>query len=468
MMSSAALLVSMVGWWYLFRYRKTKGERIGFPLGTALIWMLIAFSRPVSLWFTGGLTESSESLAEGSPMNLIVGTTLMVLGVLIILNRRVNLGKFLAANKLLIILFVYCLVSSAWSDFPQVTAKRWIRHLGTIVFVLVILTDRRGFQAVTILIRYSAYILLPFSIFLFKYYPHLGRTYHIHSGEGAITGVATGKNGLGLLCMVTSLFLLHEIHREWTSENRNRYKLRGDICLVLVGGWLLFMSNSATSQGVFLIGAFIYFCLVSKSRNAVFLVVRSRPFFLGILGFTLALPIMFIGIGQSGSASKLGAVVDIFGDSETFWGRTVVWQNVVDLMPNHLVGAGYNSFWLGERLQRMWDVYWWHPTQAHNGFVGIYAELGIIGVAILVAFLAQCCQRLFIGLKKNKFAPIQLSFFAGALIYNVTEFAFLGLQPIWFLCLLMVTKLRAFNGPEEHFVRTLSDIPGERMELQHD
>src|SRR5271154_6675609 len=106
MVATFAILVGMIGWAFLIRYRRETGEKIGFELGTALVWVMISLSRPVSLWFSGGLDSDSatEAMTEGSPINRIVGTILMLLGIVIVIQRRVNLAEFIKANKLLMIL----------------------------------------------------------------------------------------------------------------------------------------------------------------------------------------------------------------------------------------------------------------------------------------------------------------------------------------------------------------------------
>src|ERR1700737_3721411 len=188
MPASIALLVSLMGWWYLLRHRRLEGERIGLELGIALIWLLIIASRPVSLWFYGWDEADVAAAEEGSLINRSTAAVMMLLGTIILIKRWPTMAEFVNANKLLICLLALCAISAVWSDFPLVAFRRWFRHLLTIIFVLVLLTDKRGFEAVVTAVRYSAYILLPISIVLFKWYSNLGRAYHQHTGEMQITG----------------------------------------------------------------------------------------------------------------------------------------------------------------------------------------------------------------------------------------------------------------------------------------
>ena len=378
----------------LIRHRRLERERIGWELGIALIWILIALSRPVSLWFQGSWNLDSNQVAsmeEGNPLNRIIALTLLILGVLILLKRYAAITEFIAANPLLVCLYAFCLVSIIWSDDPFVAFKRWFRHLGAVVFALVLLTDRRGFRTVVTVFRYAAYFLLPISIVLFKYVPRLGRHYHFHSGALEITGVTAGKNALGLLCMASALFLLIEIHEQWKSGNRRSFIFKGDICLCGVALWLLYLSHSATSLLAFCAGAVTYWGLGRQRLQRA----RTPWMFMLVLIVTLAVPLAFYGMGLAGTNTTLGSFVDLTGHSETFWGRTMLWKDVIDRVPNPLLGCGYESFWLGDRVEQLWDLYWWHPNEAHNGFVGVYASIGLIGVALLVAVIVQTYRRLF-------------------------------------------------------------------------
>jgi len=43
---------------------------------------------------------------------------------------------------------------------------------------------------------------------------------------------------------------------------------------------------------------------------------------------------------------------------------------------NPWIGAGFESFWLGPRLNKLWAQYNFMPNQAHNGYIEIYLNLG--------------------------------------------------------------------------------------------
>ena len=73
---------------------------------------------------------------------------------------------------------------------------------------LIILTEASPRKSLEIVLKRTVYILIPFSLLLIKYYPNLGVAFQRHSGAKSWIGVTMGKNQLGILCMVSGLFLL--------------------------------------------------------------------------------------------------------------------------------------------------------------------------------------------------------------------------------------------------------------------
>ena len=51
-----------------------------------------------------------------------------------------------------------------------------------------------------------------------------------------------------------------------------------------------------------------------------------------------------------------GDIVQDLGRNPTLTGRTAIWDAVLPLAGNPLIGTGYESFWLGKRLEKFWSV----------------------------------------------------------------------------------------------------------------
>src|SRR6185312_10810216 len=171
-------------------------------------WLLIASSRPVSNWLS--LSEpvgQATAYIDGSPLDRNVLISLMLVGLFVLSKRQKQSFSILSRNLIVIIYFAYCLTSVLWCDYPEVLAKRWIRSIGDIVMVLIVITEPHWVDALKWLFTRISFVLVPLSILLIRFYPSLGRAYS-RGGSPQWTGVGTDKNALGMLCMIYGAALL--------------------------------------------------------------------------------------------------------------------------------------------------------------------------------------------------------------------------------------------------------------------
>jgi O-antigen ligase len=112
--------------------------------------------------------------------------------------------------------------------------------------------------------------------------------------------------------------------------------------------------------------------------------------------------------------------------------RTKIWSDCLKLVNNPLLGTGFESFWLGYRLEILWAKWFWHPNQAHNGYIETYLNLGAVGVFILLGLLIATFRKISADLEKNfDFARIQMGFFFAIIFFNYAEAVFKGVAFIW-------------------------------------
>src|SRR5438477_7685082 len=182
---------------------------------------------------------------------------MIIAGYCVLLKRQVRLPEVVLNNGWLIAFLLYCFISIAWSDFPFVAFKRWIKILGHPIMVLIVLTETYPEEALTRLMKRCAYVIVPVSILFIKYYPHLGQAYDQWTGMAMNRGVAATKNLLGADCLILGFFFFWYLLQTW---RRERGKARRHE-LLLIGGfllmisWLLREAHSATSLISLLIAA---------------------------------------------------------------------------------------------------------------------------------------------------------------------------------------------------------------------
>lgn len=429
---AAALTILLVA--YLLRWELKKQPRPSSAVWIPTLWLLIIGSRQVSQWLGIGSAPTAQRLQEGHPIDQVVYGALMLAGLCVLANRSARVGEIVKNNVFIVLFILFEGVSFLWSDFPIVALRRWIKALGDPVMVLVLLSDPFPARATTAAISRCAYVLIPMSVLFCKYYQHLGRT--IDSwGNSAYTGVTFDKNMLGYLLFTFGLFFVAAFISTFVQPRVQRAWLSSDrlisILLLLMIGWLLLIANSSTATVALTVGTVIMVALRSASVRRHF-----WPYTLVVVLLATVLNTWF---------SLQATVAEAAGRDASFTGRTGLWETVLQEPINPLIGVGYSTFWLGERLAKFWAMYPTSPPiQAHNGYIETYLNLGLVGLSLLVCVLAVGLRRIRRGIalslstqNDRMFATFALAYGVAFLFYNITEAAFGGTNFL-FIVFLMV------------------------------
>jgi len=435
-----ATLIFAIGIFGLFLLNRDAEARTSKALWIPVVWLLIVGSRPVSIWLQiAPQTQSPEQYLDGSPVDRFVFAVLLVVGLIVLFRRRRQVGELLGKNGPTILFFAYCAVSVLWSDFPDVAIKRWVKAVGDLVMVLLVLTDSEPAAALKRLLARTGFLLLPISLLLIKYYPNLGWGYEPWSWTPIYTGVTTNKNSLGVTALLFGLgavWRIFDLLGSKDASHRRRHLIAHGALLVIVT-WLLVIAHSGTSLSCFVFGSILIagtsLRAVNQKRAVVHLLVAT---IVSISFFAL-----FI--------DARGGLIETLGKDPTLTGRTEIWHHVLDMPVNRLFGTGFESFWLGDRLHKMWDIYWWHPNEAHDGYIEILLNLGWIGVGLLGILLATGYRHVLAALRRaDRSGGLKLAYFVIAVVYNFTESAFKELSPVWIFFLLATIAIPSTSAPE--------------------
>jgi exopolysaccharide production protein ExoQ len=415
----------------LLCFDRVKEPKTSAALWVPVIWMFFLGSRSPSEWlhgnFTGGAAGAAQALEEGDPLNRTISLVLLLLCIGILVSRSFRWGDFFARNLTLTAYLLFALVSVLWSDFPLPAFKKWFRDLGNYFMVLVVLSDPRPVEALSTLLRRLSYLLIPLSVLLVKYYPALGRFYDPWTGAAIISGAATGKNLLGLLALLGGVFFSWDTVTHWADRRdpRTRRTILVDVAFIAMSLWLLNVAQCVTCNVCFVMSLLV----IAGAHSKAF---QRRPGFLKVLipaAFLLYLVLAF-GCGMSGSLAQS------IGKDPTLSGRTEIWEIVLSQHTNPLLGAGYESFWLGPRLLRIWEAGMGTLNEAHNGYLEVYLNLGLIGLFLLVLFLISCYRLICRRLRPfSSLASLTLALFTITLFFCVTEAGFRS-SLMWLMLLL--------------------------------
>jgi len=419
----------------LYFLNRDHDSRISRGLWIPVTWVSICTSRMISQWF-GQIGEATgRDFEQGNSLDAAVFASLLVVGLLVLLGRerRARLAAILRVNKPLILFLLYCLVSVMWSDYPVVAFKRWTKALGDLTMVLIVLTHFDPVASLSQFLARPGFALVPLSILLVRYFPSLGREYSSWTGEAYNIGVATGKNSLGYVCLIFGLGCVWSLLGAIRPRERPRAAgpIIAQVATLTLTLWLFRMAHSATSFACFMIGSGLI--MVTRLRP-----LTRRPVLVNLMVGVLLFVVVY-GLLINPSVGLVEAV----GRDSTLTGRTDIWRVVLPLTVNPLFGAGYESFWLGPRLDKIWSNSWGErPNQAHNGYLEVYLDLGWVGLALLGLVMTWGYWGIVRTLRSySTIGRIKLAFFAVAATYNLTEHGFRELHPVWIIFLLAVTVI---------------------------
>jgi O-antigen ligase len=435
-----ALLVYGLFIIWLFVREYKQGSAVSSALWIPFLWMFVLGSRPVTLWLGLGMKlDSSVDYSEGTPADRFAFICLIFAGLFVLSRRNIGLARLIQCNKCLFIFYLFWGVSILWSPDSFVSFKRWIKDLGNVVMVLVVLTDENPVAAVKALFARFMYLLIPLSVLFIKYFPDLGRAYNHWTWLPTITGVTTDKNALGELVLVCGLAFLWDVLD--TGLGGDRFRSRQDrlakTVLALMTIWLMINANSATSLVCLLLGIALLFALRNpKVRRNIRHIEKYAVVLALMIGlFNLILPVN-------------NFFVQGLGRNLTLTDRTYIWQLALAADQNPLLGTGFYSFWLTPTSEKITDVYK-EINNAHNGYLETYLNGGLVAVALLGIALVFGYRKIKGGLMLgSRLAPLWLIFYVTALVHNVTEASFNRIDIIWFVLLLSMVNVSPFVSEE--------------------
>jgi exopolysaccharide production protein ExoQ len=415
--------------WLFYRDRKLR-PMTSIALWIPLLWVIIIGTRPISLWFADASlhAETLDDYLKGSPFDRTIFLVLFVAGSVVLIKRRRMLTDIFSENRLFFVFFIFCGISCLWSNYAFTSFKRYIKDAGNVIMVIIIITETKPEQALkAILARYTNLVIV-LSVLFIKYIPEFGRYYSRWTYEVVYSGISTNKNGLGQIALICGTFLLWDFMTARTKDNGAPDKLdlfmRGIMLAMVI--WLLYMAHSSTSTVCMLLGAFILFFLRSSFAKKQF-----RNLGTWTLGLLFLIVIIFTTPGLFTSFTG------ILGRDVTLTGRTDIWQALLAQPINPLLGEGYQSFWQTPAAAQLGEKMYFIPNQAHNGYLEVYIQTGLISLLLLIGAIIAAENNLKRGLLLGStHAMLLFSYFITLLIHNLTEATINKMSIAWFILII--------------------------------
>ena len=371
---------------------------------------------------------SANDFNPFDPINAIVQYLIYAIALFFLLARKQSSIRMARGNILIWLLPVLTVISFLWSDFPDESLRKGIVVIQTSYFGLYFasrFTIKQQLHLLAWTFGIVAVLSLLFGI------AFSGASIEAGANAGAFRGPFTQKNLLARVAVLGAIvFLINALN-----EPKYKFFLWAGFALNL----LLVLASTSKTALLLLLMVFILLPLYRALRW------KS----------TITIPLVVAIVVISGSLvtlvlSNWELSLNAIGRDATLSGRVGLWEGAIEkIIARPWVGYGYQAFWREDGgAFDIWLSEGYKPPHAHNGFINVPLDLGLIGLSIFLAILAINYVRSIIFLRSDKTVvglwPIYyITFF---FMYNHSENTIIEHNSIfWILLVSTILSVKQYN-----------------------
>lgn len=379
---------------------------------------------------------SAEEIVSSNRVNQFIYTLLYLMAAASLLGRGAAAMRLVKRERLLWLFIAWCGATILWSYEPMVSLKRWLQLAGDYLIFVSVLVHAESDES---LLRTLKTILLLYTIASLASVLAVPDAVH---ENGVWRGLAPHKNILGQTALIGMIVWSYAALGARSVGRRG-----GAVLLWLLSALLLAGSRSATSALTYLMLAGLLALHWVELR-----VMRPKigpRYSRLIIGFSL-IAVLALVLAQ---IEIFELLLGLVGRDMTLTERVDLWASVFDETRKHwLFGCGYGGYWVttSPLMETIYEEFVWLPNQAHNGYLDILNETGVVGLGLLLGFVLFYFKRLQ-ALPGSFFW--KWVFFA-VLILNLTESMFIRVHEAT-SALFFLSYLAAFGaeGKSEKRIR---------------
>ncbi len=311
-------------------------------------------------------------------------------------------------EKFLALFLGWVVVSITWSDYPMVTLKRSVAVLGESIICLAFLLRARWSSDALRYFRVVAGVYIVLTLVSVVVYPQGAIQWEFPAWRG----LSPTKNNLGQISLFSIVIWLSVV-----AYNRGRLQNVGHYVLLFLSIVALLGARSTTA---FLVAAFLLMVAMlmrlgglSGSRTVAIVYTTVVT----VTNVALALYIFVF------TPDFLAALFGVFGKDMTFTGRVDLWETVLTMTRDRMwQGWGFGAFWVmdGPHLTRLFQQFIWIPNQAHQGYLDVYNQTGLIGLVLLLGMILSY----FRGVARVRTRQVWFWLVIAILVFNLQESLF--------------------------------------------
>jgi exopolysaccharide production protein ExoQ len=392
----------------------------------AFLWMVFVGLHPPAVFGIDAL-DPDAPLDGGAGDIVLQLAYVMLFGITVCTgyNARKHLRFNFLPPAILALPLLWCWVSVTWAASLSVGIRR-VAFTTIIVLLAVYLTRSIG-QRRAFLVLYWACAIVLIGGYIALLSPGAYQEGTPLEPGGGWRGLQLHKNNTGPICVVSALVFLQ-------AYRTGLYKL-ASAALFAGAVFYLWGTMSKTSFGLLPVSITLGFLVAFASH---------RPLLRAILNISLILAAILIPLVLYDDAMRWVAALDVDGDA--FTGRGMIWNVVTKYISDHmLLGSGYGVFWgVGDTspLNAYGSGWVFNLAIAHNGYLDLWAQTGLIGLLIFLSCLLVV--PLYLLVNNRSLMDYQKQFLASvfifAFLHNFLESSFYQRDhPLWAVFVIAVT-----------------------------
>lgn len=338
-----------------------------------------------SLPFQERLVDAYEAETTNI-INQIVYIFLFISSAILIVQNPKSTLSFIRSEKYLTLFILFCLISFLWSDYSLISFKRSFQLFVTFITilnaVLYVSSDR-----LILSLKIVSYIYIIVTFFSGLLIPQA-----IDPTFGSWRGIELTKNLLGhtsLMIFTLGIYFFY--------ESRNKLSTYTNFILIILSILAIILSGSSTNMIGFIVVVLI---LSITNIDKYFSPLGVGRLFSNLIMITIILASIIL---SRYSAEILSFIPGLFGKDLSFTGRDLIWAYIwTEIQKEFWLGYGYGSYWImGTSVIDLFQgAVGWRVNEAHNGFLEIMLQTGIIGftlfVSVIVSFIHKIAKTGFI------------------------------------------------------------------------
>jgi O-antigen ligase len=389
-------------------------------------------------------TSTAQAVNEGNPLLQIMWALVYAVVLIRAIGNFRAIAAAVRANKFLLALVLLAIVSVFWSEEPGLTLRRSGALLATTLFGLdfaVRYSIRKQLQLVAIALSAVVALSVVVQVFFAGLVPVVDKAY-----PNAWVGLFDQKNVFARVIVLTAIVVFASVRRSMGGILTAAFTFLAATALIIL------------TQSITAVVALVGLILILQFAPALRWTGRVRT----LIGFSAAVmvaPAIFLLIHY------WALILNLLGRNGTLTGRAQLWAisvSSIELKP--ILGYGYSAFWMvSAEALRINAVLRWTVPHAHNAYIDLALELGLVGLVLYVAAYIVALWRAvgYMRTDPEPGAKWPLVYFCFILLYSLTESSVLVPGSIfWMLFVAAACTVAqpvgalAFESADEHAPET--------------